>query len=140
NAQLVYAENLSPLDRLALAITYRVGSVGFFLLILAWTILWTGYNVVATEVPALHWRAFDPFPAFVAYLLISNVVQILLMPLIMVGQNLQGRHSETRAELDFEINQKAEKEVMVILHHLEHQTDLLVQLMKHLDCRVSAEE
>jgi hypothetical protein len=35
--------------------------------------------------------AFDPFPAFVAYLLISNVIQIFLMPLIMVGQNLQGR-------------------------------------------------
>jgi len=80
-------------------------------------VLWTGYNILASEVPALHWPAFDPFPAFVAYLLISNVIQILLMPLIMVGQNLQGRHSETRAELDFEVNQKAEKEVMATLLH-----------------------
>ena len=102
--------------------------------------LWTGYNILASEVPALHWPAFDPFPAFVAYLLISNVIQILLMPLIMVGQNLQGRHSETRAELDFEVNQKAEKEVMATLTHLERNTDLLLQLMQHLDCRVSEEE
>ena len=58
----------------------------------------------------------------------------------MVGQNLQGRHSETRAELDFEVNQKAEKEVMATLLHLERNTDLLLQLMQHLDCRVSEEE
>ena len=75
-----------------------------------------------------------------AYLLISNVIQILLMPLIMVGQNVQSRHSEIRAQLDFEINQKAEKEIVVILKHLEHNTDLVIQLMRHLQCRVSDAE
>ena len=114
--------------------------MGFFLIILTWTILWTGYNILASEVPGLHWKSFDPFPAFVAYLLISNVIQILLMPLIMVGQNVQSRHSEIRAQLDFEINQKAEKEIVVILEHLEHNTDLVIQLMRHLQCRVSDEE
>jgi CRP-like cAMP-binding protein len=140
NANIVHERGLSALDRLAMAITDKVGSIGFFLIIAGWTVLWTGYNILASEVPALHWPAFDPFPAFVAYLLISNVIQILLMPLIMVGQNLQGRHSETRAELDFEINQKAEKEVTATLVHLERNTDLLLQLMQHLDCRISDEE
>src|SRR5438445_423213 len=140
NANIVHERSLSALDRFAIAITDKVGSIGFFLIIAGWTVLWTGYNVLASEVPALHWPAFDPFPAFVAYLLISNVIQILLMPLIMVGQNLQGRHSETRAELDFEINQKAEKEVMATLLHLQRNTDLLLQLMQHLDCRISDEE
>jgi uncharacterized membrane protein len=87
-------------------------------------------------VPGLGWKAFDPFPAFVAYLLISNVIQILLMPLIMVGQNVQSLHSEIRAELDFEINQKAEQEVIEILKGLAHNTDLLIQLMKHQQCSV----
>jgi uncharacterized membrane protein len=140
NANEVAAEKLSPLAKLALQITEKVGSMGFFLIIFAWTILWCGYNILASEVPALHMKAFDPFPAFVAYLLISNVIQILLMPLIMVGQNVQAQHSETRAELDFEINQKAEKEVMAVLHHIEHNTKLLVHLMKHLECRISEEE
>lgn len=140
NANDIQEQQLSTLDKLAVTITDKVGSMGFFLIIFFWTVVWTGYNILATEVPGLHWRSFDPFPAFVAYLLISNVIQILLMPLIMVGQNLQGRHSETRAQLDFEINQKAEKEVMVILRHLEHNTDLLIQLMKHMDCRISQEE
>lgn len=97
NANEVYQKELSPLDKLAAAITDKVGSMGFFLLILTWTILWTGYNILASEVPGLRWKSFDPFPAFVAYLLISNVIQILLMPLIMVGQNVQSRHSEIRA-------------------------------------------
>jgi CRP-like cAMP-binding protein len=140
NANIVHESGLSALDRFAIAITDKVGSIGFFLIIAVWTVLWTGYNLLASEVPALHWQAFDPFPAFVAYLLISNVIQILLMPLIMVGQNLQGRHSETRAELDFEVNQKAEKEVMAGLLHLQRNTDLLLQLMKHLDYRISDEE
>jgi CRP-like cAMP-binding protein len=140
NANIVHERGLSTLDRFAIAITDKIGSIGFFLIIAVWTVLWTGYNILASEVPTLHWRAFDPFPAFVAYLLISNVIQILLMPLIMVGQNLQGRHSETRAELDFEVNQKAEKEVMATLLHLQRNTDLLLRLMQHLDCRISDEE
>ena len=140
NANDEYQKSLSPLDRLAVAITDKVGSMGFFFLIMVWTILWTGYNILASEVPALHWKAFDPFPAFVAYLLISNVIQILLMPLIMVGQNVQGRHTEIRAQLDFEINQKAEQEIMVVLRHLEHNTDLIIQLMRHLQCKISDEE
>jgi uncharacterized membrane protein len=131
---------MSPLDKFAVKITDKVGSMGFFILIFAWTFIWCGYNILASEIPALHWTSFDPFPAFVAYLLISNVIQILLMPLIMVGQNLQGRHSEIRAELDFEINKKAEQEVMVILRNLEHNTDLLIQLMQHSDCKISEEQ
>jgi CRP-like cAMP-binding protein len=140
NANLLHEQSLSRLDRVAIAITNKVGSVGFFLLIAGWTVAWTSYNILASTVPFLHWHAFDPFPAFVAYLLMSNVIQILLMPLIMVGQNLQARHAETRAQLDFEINQKAEKEVVATLQHLQRNTDLLLQLMHHLDCRVSTEE
>jgi uncharacterized membrane protein len=140
NANEIHSNQLSKLDRLALAITNKVGSMGFFIIILAWTVIWCGYNILASEVPGLHWTSFDPFPAFVAYLLISNVIQILLMPLIMVGQNLQGRHSEIRAELDYEINQKAEAEVVAILSNLEHNTDLIIQLMKHLDCKISEAE
>ena len=100
-------ESFSALDRMAIWITDRVGTMTFFLVIFAWTVGWVGYNVLASKVPSLHWHAFDPFPAFVAYLLISNVIQISLMPLLMVGQNMQGRHSEARAEADYLVNRKA---------------------------------
>ena len=119
NVNVEYGKSLSMIDRLAIAITNKVGSFGFFLIIACWTFAWTGYNILASEFPALHWPAFDPFPAFVAYLLISNVIQILLMPLIMVGQNLQGRHSETRAELDFQVNLKNEISLTEVLRRLD---------------------
>jgi uncharacterized membrane protein len=129
---------LSSVDRLAVFITEHVGTMGFFFLIGVWTVVWCGYNILASEVPSLGWQAFDPFPAFVAYLLMSNVIQILLRPLIMVGQNVQGRHAELRAQSDFEINIKAEREIEVILHHLEFQNAILIAMLEKLG--VSREE
>jgi uncharacterized membrane protein len=51
----------------------------------------------------------------------------------MIGQNLQGRHSEARAESDFEINVKAEKEIEAILLHLEQQNILMLRILQHVE-------
>jgi uncharacterized membrane protein len=118
-------DKLSPLDRTAVWITEHVGTMGFFILIVAWTSLWLGWNFLAP--PRLR---FDPPMGFVFWLFISNMIQILLMPLIMIGQNIQGRHSEARAEHDLEINIKAEQEIEVILHNLERQNDFLIAMME----------
>ncbi len=133
NVNVQHREKFTPLDKLAIWITIHVGSMGFFLIIFLWTALWLGWNTLAP----VHLR-YDPYPAFVLWLFISNMIQILLMPLIMVGQNLQGRHSELRAQSDFEINQKAEKEIEVILLHLERQSalierqgELILQILKN---------
>jgi uncharacterized membrane protein len=121
-------ENLSRLDKVAVVITDRIGTMGFFFIIVCWTVLWCGYNILASKVPALHLHAFDPFPAFVAYLLISNVIQIMLMPLLLVGQNLQGRHSEARAENDYLVNQKAFADTERILQRLEAQEEQMLRI------------
>ena len=117
-------KKLGPLERLAVWITARVGSMGFFLLIFAWTVLWLGWNSLAPKP-----MQFDPPMAFVLWLFISNVIQILLMPLIMVGQNVQGAAADARAEHDLRVNVKAEAEIEVILTHLEYQNALLIQMM-----------
>ena len=121
-------KKLSTLDRLAVWMTEQVGTMGFFLLLVGWTTVWLGWNTLA---PAE--LRFDPFPAFVLWLFLSNMIQILLMPLIMVGQNLQGRHAEARAEADFEVNTKAEREIETILLHLERQNDLILKILTHLE-------
>ena len=98
-----------PMDRVALWITQRVGTMAFFLIILTWTTCWLLWNMFGPK----HLR-FDPFPGFVLWLFISNMIQLLLMPLIMIGQNLQGRGAEQRAQNDYKINLKAEREIQEI--------------------------
>jgi len=115
-------------ERLAVWITEKVGTMGFFFVIFAWTVLWLGWNMIA---PAN--LQFDPYPAFVLWLFISNMIQIFLMPLIMIGQNLQGMHSEARAEHDLEVNIKAEEEIRTILAHLENQNEMLMAMVKKLN-------
>lgn len=125
-------ERLTHLEVFSLWITKRVGSMGFFLIIFLWTALWLGWNVLGpTEL------RFDPFPAFVLWLFISNVIQILLIPLIMIGQNLQGRYSEARAEADFDVNMKAEREIEAILMHLENQQEIILKIARELKDKAS---
>lgn len=78
---------------------------------------------------------FDPGPAFFIWLFVSNILQLILLPLIMVGQNLEGKYAERRAQADFEINKKAEHEIEVIIAHLENQNELILELAKKIEKR-----
>ncbi|MDO8582425.1 MAG: DUF1003 domain-containing protein [bacterium] len=123
-----HKEKLSLLEKGAISVANNVGSPGFFVIVFVWTIFWLGWNTVA---PA-HAR-FDPYPAFVLWLFISNMLQIFLMPLLMIGQNLNARHSDARAEADFEINTKAEFEIEVVLQHLENQNKMILEILNRLE-------
>jgi uncharacterized membrane protein len=122
---------MGQLEKLAVWITEHVGTMAFFLAILAWTIFWLGWNFLAP--PRLQ---FDPPMGFVFWLFISNMIQILLMPLLMIGQNIQGRQSEARAVHDLDVNIKAEAEIETIMLHLERQNDMLVAMLEKLGIRL----
>lgn len=124
NVNVEHKERLGTLDRMALWITDKVGSMGFFIMIFIWTSLWLSWNIFAPVS-----MQFDPVPAFVMWLFISNMIQIFLMPLIMIAQNLESKHSEARADADFEINTKAEIEIQTVLQHLENQNKMILQLL-----------
>jgi uncharacterized membrane protein len=123
NVNKQHREKLGRLELLAMAITKRIGTMGFFFIIIGWTILWLGWNFLAP----MNLR-FDPPMGFVLWLFISNMIQIFLMPLIMIAQNVDSHHAELRAESDFEVNVKAEKEVELLLQHLEYQNAVLLAL------------
>jgi uncharacterized membrane protein len=74
----------------------------------------------------------------VFWLFISNMIQILLMPLIMVGQNILSAQSDARAQHDLDVNVKAEEEIEMILEHLEYQNGLLLKMMQALKLDVEA--
>jgi uncharacterized membrane protein len=108
-------KNQNALEKFAITITNRIGTMGFFFILLVWTILWLSWNIFAPD--SLR---FDPFPGFVLWLFISNLIQIFLLPLIMIGQNIQSKYAELLAEADYEVNKKAEIEIEQILIRLEH--------------------
>ena len=128
NVNVIHRAKLSKLDRLAIYVTEKIGTMGFFFIIFGWTVIWLGFNVLAPK----NLR-FDPYPAFVLWLFISNLIQIHLMPLIMIGQNIQGKHAELRSEHDFETDKKAEKEIEAILNHLEYQQNLMLEILKRIE-------
>jgi uncharacterized membrane protein len=111
-----HTQGLKPSEKLALLITKKIGTIGFFFIIFAWSFLWIGWNTIV-PVPL----RFDPYPAFVLWLFLSNLIQIMLMPLIMVGQNVQSKFDGIQSQTDYEVNVKAEQEIITILEHLENQ-------------------
>lgn len=119
---------LSPSEQFAVFMHRKVGSVGFFLVLVMWTVIWLSWNIFAP----FEYR-FDPAPAFVIWLFASNILQLILLPVIMVGQNVEGRAAERRAQSDFDINVRAEEELKVVLGHLENQNELLMEIMKKID-------
>ena len=128
----LHRESLKLQDKIALIITTAVGTmyaVYFFGLVMAGWIVWQTY---------FDKQPFDPFP-FVFLLFLGNIVQLLLMPLIMVGQNVQGKHAKIRAEEEFRTTQSSYKDIEQILVHLDKQDkqmkdqlDMLIELSKHL--------
>ena len=119
------SQKFSRMDKVALWVTREVGTFRFFLLLSVWTAAWLLWNASGP----VEMR-FDPFPAFVLWLFISNMIQLLFLPLLMVGQDLQGRHAELRAEIEFEINRRAEEEIHEILTRLEEQQREIQELLK----------
>ena len=128
NVNIEHREKLSALERLALVVTENIGTMGFFFFILLFNAVWILWNVLAPRE-----MVFDTGWSFLILLFINNILQILFMPLIMVGQNLQGRHSEARAQADFEVNVQAEEEIETILQHLENQNDLILKIINTLE-------
>lgn len=128
NVNVVHKKKLSSMDRLAVFITNKIGTMGFFFIIFVWTIAWLGWNMLAPRE-----ARFDPYPAFVLWLFISNLIQIHLMPLIMVGQNIQGLHAELRSEHDYDTDKRAEKEIETILLHLENQQKLMLEILEKIE-------
>jgi uncharacterized membrane protein len=118
NVNQQHEASLSLQDKIALTITSAVGTmyaVYFFIVMLAGWMLWQG---------AIAHHPFDPYP-FAFLLFIGNIVQLLLMPLIMVGQNIQGRHAELRTNEEYKTTLSSYKDVEEIMQRLEVQEALL---------------
>src|SRR6185436_17168515 len=99
-------------ERVADLVAESAESWTFIFIFLSALGLWIAWN--HTEGSA----AFDPFPFILLNLLLSCVAA-LQAPVIMMSQNRQAKRDRVHADLDYQINVKAELEVAQLRTDLE---------------------
>ncbi len=100
-------------DRIADAIARIGGSWSFILSSMFFLALWIGANWWL-----LGHDAFDPFP-FIFLNLVLSMLAALQAPVIMMSQNRQATRDRIDASHDYEVNLKAEIEIMALHEKLD---------------------
>lgn len=93
NINKQHKEELSKLQKMAVWVTDHIGTLEFFAICNA---------LVVT--PLIFPKAL-PIVQFIS----SAWLQLILLPLILIGQNVQSKHSELRADAIYELDKKIEK-------------------------------
>lgn len=102
-------------DRLADSIARVGGSWSFIIGFGTFLVLWVLLNAVV-----LVSNAFDPYP-FVFLNLILSMIAAVQAPIIMMSQNRQAARDRFAAAMDYEVNLKAELEVLSLHHKIDKQ-------------------
>jgi uncharacterized membrane protein len=108
-----YALHQSFGDRVADGIARFGGSWSFILGFLAFLFVWTAANAWV-----LGQGSFDPYP-FIFLNLVLSMLAALQAPIIMMAQNRQAERDRIDATHDYEVNLKAEIEIMALHEKLD---------------------
>lgn len=122
NVNDMHAERLSTNDRIAVWISKNVGTM-----ICAYVFAAIG---IGSLVGALTNNATL---ALLCGSLSSYFLQLVLLPIIMVGQNVQGRHAELQAEEAFKTTMSTYHDIEQIMQHLSAQDAELLRHAKMLE-------
>ncbi|USI73321.1 DUF1003 domain-containing protein [Sphingomonas morindae] len=118
-AELGFADRLS--DRVAAIGGSWSFIIGFLVALLGWMVLNSG--VLA------HWnRAFDPYP-YIFLNLMMSLIAAIQAPIIMMSQNRQSDRDRVAASHDYEVNLRAELEIM----RLHEKIDLVLARLERLE-------
>ncbi len=103
-------------ERLADRVAAVGGSWGF---IIAFSAVLLGWMLLNSDV-LTHWGlAFDPYPFIFLNLMLSTLAAIQA-PVIMMSQNRQATKDRLAASLDYEVNLRAELEILRLHEKLDH--------------------
>ena len=91
-------------QRIADKAVHIIGSWKFVLWLIIFLILWISLNIMMVI------RRWDPYP-FILLNLILSCLAAIQEPLILMSQNREAQRDRLRAEYDYRINRKAEREI-----------------------------
>ena len=103
----VYEEKLTRSERIANRIAIFTGNMSFVWWHAFLFILWIGLNIIAKEL------AWDPYP-FNFLTMAVSLEAIFLSTFVLIAENRESKRNEIREQLDYEVNVKAEKEILEI--------------------------
>ena len=90
------------------------GSWTFIILFMMIIVVWININIFV-----FNDKGFDPYP-FILLNLILSCLAALQAPVIMMSQNRQEEKDRSRAQNDYQINLKAETEIIQLHSKLDH--------------------
>lgn len=125
NANEVEKDTRTFLQKLTDGIAAFAGSITFLIIHVVWFALWLGLNML--NIPGL--TKFDPFPFGLLTLTVS-LESIFLAVFLLLSQNRQAAKDRVRSDVEYDVNLKAELEVM----HLHEKLDRMnADVLERLD-------
>ena len=122
NPNVVIEEESTLGQRMADGVAKVGGSWAFINVFTTIMVVWMGLN--------LFWLAhpFDPAP-FIGLNLLLSMMAALQAPVIMMSQNRQDTKDRVRADLDYQVNLKAELEIMDLHRKVDRMKDEMMELL-----------
>ena len=114
-------------ERLADAVAHFGGSWGFIIAFAVVLITYAATNILLDK------NAWDPYP-FILLNLFLSMLAAVQAPIIMMSQNRQDAKDRLRADLDYDVNRRAETEIQALsrkLHLLGDKIDDIEELLRH---------
>lgn len=124
NDEVEEQQRLSPVVRFADFLAWFSGSMPFLLLHTLWFTIWISLNTLILPHNPDGTRGFDPFP-FGLLTMIVSLEAIFLSCFVLISANRQAEKDKVRADIEYEVNIKAELEVA----HLHEKTDMIYEAM-----------
>ena len=112
-------EHSTPLQRIADWIAWFSGSMPFLIINAVWFAILISINTLNLGI-----AQFDPYPFGLLTMMVS-LEAIFLSCFVLVSQNRQAEKDRVRADIEYEVNVKAELEVA----HLHEKTDRIYESM-----------
>src|SRR5713226_2473537 len=120
NVNLVYKAEQAAAGfntRFAVGLTQRVGT------------MWTAYTFAVLAIIGLLaiLGVLTPLVALLVSWVSQTFIQLVLLPIIMVGQNVLGRKSELQADEQFNTTQKSYHDIEQMMQHLAAQDEEILK-------------
>ncbi|HLH61683.1 MAG TPA: DUF1003 domain-containing protein [Ktedonobacteraceae bacterium] len=126
NVNEVAAEQLTAGQKIADTVASTVGSWRFIIIQSCILAVWLALNITGI---VYRW---DPYP-FILLNLALSFQAAYAAPFVMMSQNRQAEKDRLTAQNDYICDTKGEEEIRHIMEHLDHQDDLILQIVKRLE-------